>query len=132
MKNLFLVLMAVFSVSLYAETVSKLSAPFQFPTAVGVISGHSMQSKDVSFSYHLHSGNRSVIGLSWALPEKAEKGSISVFSLSGTKIKTIPISGNHARVNWDISGSTKLANGVYLATLTSGSYKKNLQILISR
>jgi hypothetical protein len=132
MKNLFLVLMAVFSVSLYAETVSKLSAPFQFPTAVGVISSHSMLSKDVSFSYNLHSGNRTMIGLSWTLPEKAEKGSISIFTLSGTKIKTFPISENHAGMTWEISGAAKLANGVYLATLTSGSYKKNLQILISR
>jgi hypothetical protein len=132
MKYFFLVLMAGVSVSLYAETVSKLSAPFQFPTSVGVHSSHSLQCKDLSFSYTLHSGNRAIIGLSWTLPEKAERGSISIFTLSGTKIKTIPISENHAGATWDISGAAKMANGVYLATLTSGSYKKNIQILISR
>jgi hypothetical protein len=132
MKYFFLVLMAGVFVSLFADTVSKNSAPFAFPPSVGVIGSYSTQSQSFSFSYNIHSSNRTVIGLSWTLPERAEKGSISVYNLSGTKIKSFSISRNQASVNWDISGGAKPANGVYLATLTSGSHKKNLQILISR
>jgi len=134
MKYLFLVLMALFSVNLLADTVSKNSAPFTFPPSAGAISRSSAQSQNISFSYNIHSGNRTVIGLSWTLPDamRTEKAMVSVYNLSGTKIKTFSITRNQANVNWDISGAAKPANGVYLATLTSGQNKKNLQILISR
>jgi hypothetical protein len=132
MKYFFLVLMAVFSVTVFADTVSKNSAAFAFPPAVGVTSTYAAHSQNLSFTYNIHSGLRSVIGLSWTLPEMAERATVSVYNLSGTKIKSFPISMNQTSVNWDISGMAKPANGVYLATLTSGQYKKNLQILISR
>jgi hypothetical protein len=132
MKTRFLILMAVFFAGVSAETVSKNSAPFPFPTTVGAKGFVSFQNKDISFSFKVHSGNRTIIGLSWSLPEKTQKGTISIFTLAGTKIKTFSITGQQGNVNWDLSPGTKLANGVYLATMTSGTYKKNLQILLSR
>ena len=132
MKTILLILLAVFFAGLSAETVVKNSAPFQFPTAVGVKGAISVQSRDISLSYKVHSGNQAVIGLSWSLPDKTPKGSITIFTLAGTKIKTFSITAQQGEVNWDISSGTKPANGVYLTTLTCGTYKKNLQILLSR
>lgn len=134
MRTCCLILVFALSVGLHAETVSKNSAAFTFPPSVGVTSGYFTQSQNISFSYNVHSGLRSVIGLSWTLPDamRAEKGTISVYTLSGTKIRTFLISRNQTSINWDISGAAKPANGVYLAILTSGQQKKNLQILISR
>jgi hypothetical protein len=132
MKISLLLLMAVFIAGVSGETVSKNSAAFQFPTTVGVKGGFSIQSSDLSFSYKLHSGNRAVLRLAWSLPDKAQKGTISIFTVAGTKIRTFSITEQHGEVSWDISAGKKPANGVYLATMTCGTYKTNLQILLSR
>jgi hypothetical protein len=133
MKYLFLVVMAVFTVSSFAaETVFKISPQFPWPGTTGVTGGYSLQVKDFSFSYNVHFGNRAVIGLSWSLPDKASKGTISIFTLTGTKIKSFSINEPQGSVAWDISGGKKTANGLYFATLTSGTLNKNLQIFLSR
>jgi hypothetical protein len=132
MKGFFLILTAAFAVNVCAETVVKNSAPFAFPASVGAIHGSSLQNKDVLFSYGTHYGSHTAIGLSWSLSVKAEMGSIAVYTLSGTKVKTFLITEQQGCVNWDITSGRRPVSGVYLATLTYGACKKNLQILLSR
>jgi hypothetical protein len=132
MKYFFLVLMAVFTVGSMADTVSKISPQFPWPVATGVIAGYSVQARDFSFSYNIHSGNQAVIRLTWSLPDKAPKGAISIFNLAGIKIKSFSINERQGSVGWNISGSKKPASGLYFATLTSGTFTKNLKIFISR
>jgi hypothetical protein len=132
MKRFFLLLTAAFAVGVCGETVVKNSAAFAFPATVGAIRASSFQNRDVLFSYSAHSGSRGVFGLSWSLPVKAEKGSIAVYTLTGTKVKTFLIREQQGSVIWDITSGKRLVSGVYIATLTSGTCKKNLQILLSR
>jgi hypothetical protein len=132
MKYLFLVLMAVFTISSFADVVNKTSERFQFVPFTGAKGGYPVQVNDISFSYNAHYVNRSIIGLSWSLPAKASKGTISIFTLAGTKIKSFSINERQGSVAWDISGNKKVANGLYFATLKSGTLNKNLQIFLSR
>jgi hypothetical protein len=132
MKYLFLAAAAVFTISSFADTVFKNSPQFPWPGTTGVTGGYAFQDKDFLFSYNVRSENRAVIGLSWSLPEKTSHGVISIFTLAGTKIKSFSLNERQGNVAWDISGNKKLANGLYFATLTSGTFKKNLQIFISR
>ena len=129
MKGFCLLLMAALAVSLSAETVVKVSAPFAFPIAVGVTGDRSLQSTKVSFTCRTGFAGRSVIEFSWSLPGKAEKGSISVFNIAGSHIKTFSMTSQHGSVRWDFSADKKLAKGIYIATLSYGIYKQNLKIV---
>jgi len=129
MKSFCLLLMTVLSVSLFAETVVKNSAPFAFPITVGVRGDHSLQSTKVSFTCRTIFAGRSVIEFSWSLPGKAGKGSISVFTIAGSRIKTFSMASQHGIVRWDISADKKLARGIYIATLSYGIHKQNLKIV---
>jgi hypothetical protein len=132
MKGLFLILTAFFVFGINAETVTKNSDPFAFPFPTRTIGQFSVQSKDIEFSYNLHSLNQSIVTLSWALPVKADRGSISIFTLSGIKIKTIAIAEPQGSINMGPSNGGKLPNGVYIASLSYGMCKKNIQMLISK
>jgi hypothetical protein len=128
------VLLTIIAVSLgiFAETVVKSSPAFQFPPATGARVGYAIQDNSVLFSYSRHFSSRYSVEIAWSLPGKMENGSISVFTLAGTKVKTFPISQQQGNVVWDLSNGRKMATGVYFATLTYGSFKKNMQILLSR
>jgi len=129
MKSFCLLLMAALSVSLFAETVVKNSAPFAFPITVGVTGDHSLQSTKASFTCRTIFAGRSVIEFSWSLPGKAEKGSIYIFTIAGSHIKTLSLPSQHGIVRWDISADKKLAKGIYIAKLSYGIYKQNLKIV---
>jgi hypothetical protein len=129
MKGFCLLLMAAFSVNLYAETVTKISAPFAFPTTSGVTGDRSFQSTKASFTCRTGFAGRSMIEFSWSLPGKAEKGSISVFTIAGSHIKTFSMTSQCGSVRWDLSASKKLARGIYIATLSYGIHKQNLKIV---
>ena len=129
MKGFCLLLMAALSVSLYAETVTKISAPFAFPTTVGVSGDRTFQSTMASFACRTGFAGRSMIEFSWSLPGKAEQGSISVFTISGSRIKTFPMNAQCGIVRWNMSAGKKLARGIYIATLSYGTHKQNLKIV---
>ncbi len=130
MKSLCLFLVAALSVGLFAETVVKNSVPFAFPTIVGVAGDHSLQSSKVSFACRTIVAGRSAIEFSWSLPGKAEKGSISVFTIAGSHIKTFSMTSQRGSIRWDISADKKLARGIYIAALSYGIYKQNLKIVL--
>lgn len=123
--------MVLFSFSLFAaETVVKNSVPFSFPMTVGVRWNSLSKGKMASFIPIFHyAGNRN-IELSWSLPGKVENGSISIFTLTGARIKTFPVASQEGSVVWNISADTKVANGIYFARLSNGAYKKNLKLFV--
>lgn len=120
------------SAGIFAETVVKSSPPFQFPSAAGLRSGYAIQDNGVLFSYRARFDRSATIQIAWSLPGKMEKGNISIFSLAGCRIKEFPVSANQGSLEWNLSGSARPASGVYLATLSYGACKKNMQILLSR
>ncbi len=115
-----------------AETVVKNSKAFTFPVTVGVRGGNALQHKEAVFAGSANLEGRRTITLSWSLPLKTAFGSISIFSLSGAKIKSFQVTSPQGYVNWDISGTGRSGNGIYLATLSCGSIKKNLKLMFCR
>ncbi len=133
MKVLYVLLLGALTAGLFAETVVKNSAPFSFPTTTGILNGYLLQNKEAVFVGNVNLSGRKIITLSWSLPVKAGGGGIiSIFNLSGAKIKSFQISSPQGYVNWDISGVRRSANGIYFATLSYGSIKKNLKLMFCR
>jgi hypothetical protein len=132
MKRSLMLLLIAFFVSAYAETVTKSSAAFPWPPTSGVLAGKTGFIDNISFSYQTGIAVKNVIILSWSLPMKAEKGNIAIFTLAGTRIASFPITAAKGSVNWNIAAARKPASGVFLATLSYGTFTKNQQILISR
>lgn len=112
------------------ETIVKLSAPFSFPAGVGISESPAFQN-NVLFSRASQLSGKKTIELSWSLPALAKSGSISIFSVTGSKIKTYSIASPAGKVEWDITGSEKVAKGVYFATISYGPSKKNLKLVIN-
>jgi hypothetical protein len=119
------------SMGLFAsETVVKSSAPFSFPTTVGITTAPSQFQKGLSFNANVHcAGNKSVL-LSWSLPGVPEKGTISIFSLSGSKIQTYSVNSRTGSVQWKLASDKKIAKGIYFARIMSGTYSKNIKLAI--
>jgi hypothetical protein len=118
-------------VPVFAETAVKSSAPFSFPTVVGVAWKVSSSGKDLSFVGHTRFSGRKIVELSWSMPGTMEKGSISIFNLAGATIKTFPVGSREGSVLWDAGSGKKAAKGIYFAKLTCGNYKKNVKIIIN-
>ncbi len=131
-KGRVLLSIVALSVGIFAETVVKNSPAFQFPASVGVNSGYSIQDNGVLFTSRTGLANRDAVEIAWSLPGTIDKGHISIFTIAGCKIKDFSITRNQGSLEWNFSGSAHLASGVYLATLSFGLCKKNMQILISR
>jgi hypothetical protein len=113
------------------ETITKLSAPFSFPSTVGVAYRGSLPASGASFLYNTRITGKKVVELSWSLPGRANNGVISIFTVSGSKIKTFAITSQTGIVQWDISESKKVSKGVYFASMSFGSGKKNLKLVIN-
>jgi hypothetical protein len=132
MKSCGLIIALLFSLSLYAETTVKNSAPFSFPTAVGVGWGdHSAFGNEALFAGKTRSSGTHAIDFSWALSSKAKSGSISLFTVTGARVKTIPITSQSGSVSMDMSGG-KLSRGVYFAKLSYGTYEKTINFIAYR
>ena len=133
MKNSVLLLTVVLALGICAETVVKNSAPFSLPPPTGVIRGGvGVQNSNLSFTYAIHPSNSSAVVFSWSIPGKPAKGTIAIFTLAGTKVKSFPITRQHDSVSWGIADGTKPANGVYFATIAYGAFKKNMQLFLLR
>lgn len=132
MKGLCLFLLAALSVSLFAETVVKISAPFAFPTAVGVTAGQSSLDGAASFICKPHFGGKNAVLFSWSLPLASGKGTISIFTVRGTKIRSFAVTTHQGSMQWDVSKEGRLANGTYLASLSYGIYTRTSKIILYR
>jgi hypothetical protein len=113
------------------ETITKLSAPFSFPTTVGISGSRSFQTTSAAFVSTIHTNGKKTVELSWSLPATAKNGTISIFSVTGSKVKFFSISSHEGKVEWDITGSKKVGKGVYFASITYGLSKKNLKLVIN-
>jgi hypothetical protein len=113
------------------ETITKLSVPFSFPTTVGISGSRSFQTNNAAFLCDIRTNGKKIIELSWSLPSAAKNGTISIFSVSGSKIKTFSISSHEGKVEWDVTGSKKVGKGVYFASISYGPSKKNLKLIIN-
>jgi hypothetical protein len=123
--------MVLFPFSLFAaETVIKNSAPFSFPLTVGVKWKQSPQGKEASFVSRSHCMGRKVVEFSWSLPGKTEKGTISIFTIAGSRIKTFSVNAPEGSIRWEISTDKKVAKGIYFARLTYGKNTKNLKFFV--
>jgi hypothetical protein len=133
MKLPYFLLIGVLCSGLLAETVVKNSAAFSFPTTVvGILAGNALQNKESFFVGSASLAGRKTVTLSWSLPVKTARGTITIFSLSGAKIKSFPIATPQGYVTWDIGGMGRVANGLCFATLSCGSIKKNLHLMLCR
>jgi len=120
-----LLIIVAFSLCTFAETVTKSSVAFQFPTAVSASAWTFAQANEASFNFTKPGKN--IVEFSWNLPKKTIQGNISIFTVSGAKVKSFPFSSSYGTVQWNTA-----ASGIYFAQLSGGSFKKNLQIFLYR
>jgi hypothetical protein len=130
MTTRFLFLVVAFFSVLSAETVTKNSPPFAFPSVVGVIGTRSLQSGGAVFHLRPIGIAGTKMEISWSLPVRALQGSISIFNVSGSRVKTFTIVSPSGRVQWDISNGNKAARGIYFAALSYGACKKNCTVVL--
>jgi hypothetical protein len=131
MNRLFFLIMA-FAVwaGLFAETVVKNSAPFSFPTTVGTMVDRQLLAGDASFRGKAVCTGKSAIVFWWSLPSAAENGVISIFRVDGSRIASLAIASSRGSVHWGIAGKTQAANGIYLATLSYGTIKRDCKVIL--
>jgi hypothetical protein len=130
MNTRFLLLVVAFFSVLSAETVTKTSPAFSFPSAVGVIGARSFQSNDAVFHYRTIGVAGTNVEISWSLSVQAAQGSISIFNVSGSRVKTFAVASRNGKVQWDISNGGKPARGIYFAALSYGACKKKCTIVL--
>jgi hypothetical protein len=112
------------------ETITKLSAPFSFPTSVGIFGTHLFQANKASFLSNTQLTGKKAIELSWAFPVAAKNGNISIFTVNGSKVKTFAITSQTGKVIWNFAESKKIGKGVYFAAISYGAGKQNLKLFI--
>jgi len=131
MKSSFLILAFVFS-CLYAEITVKSSVPFSFPTTVGLMTGGRLVStREASFAGRTRFSGANAIDFSWSLTSTPKNGSISLFTVTGARVKTVPITSPSGNVSMDVSGG-KLARGIYFAKLAYGTFEKTINFIVYR
>jgi hypothetical protein len=132
MKSHGFIIALLLSQCLYAETTVKNSAPFSFPTTVGVMTAGSLVSaSEATFTGRTHFSRANAIDFSWSLTSTAKKGSIAIFTVSGACVTTIPIASQSGSSAVDISGG-KLAHGIYFAKLAYGSFERTVNFIVYR
>ncbi|MBN1128517.1 MAG: T9SS type A sorting domain-containing protein [Chitinispirillaceae bacterium] len=112
-----------------AETVVKNSAPFSFPLTVGTVTGKQAFAGHASFTAAYRTAGGMFLDLSWSFSSNRHAGTITLFSLRGTIIRSFPIKAASGFIRLNISES-RLAKGIYFARLSSGPANKNLKIVI--
>jgi hypothetical protein len=128
----FTMIMVFFAFGVIAsEIVTKSSAPFSFPTTVGVVWKNTVNENNASFISQTRRSGKNIVEFLWSFSSKVDKGNISVFNLSGSRIKMFSVSSREGSVQWDIYAGKKIAQGIYFAKLTCGNFKKDLRIIIN-
>jgi len=131
MRWSFLPAVALVCVGVFAsEIVTKSSAPFYFPMQVSAVRWNPVSAKGGAFSSRSFGAANKGIELSWTLPGGARSGSISLFNVAGSCIKTFPVTTPTGNVFWNNSGSGRVARGIYFANFSCAGFKKNLKLII--
>jgi hypothetical protein len=80
------------------------------------------------FIYKVYPGVKS-ISFSWSFSGgKTQEGRISIYSVSGKQIASVPIAGNQGTIPWTMPHG-KMARGIYFVSIYYGNYNKNLRLL---
>ena len=116
-------IVAVFAV---AETLTKDSAPFEFPVTGIEKKGIKSFNKAVLTSRLVAD---QVAAISWSIPDVVLNGELSLYSPSGALLKSFPVSRNKGTVLWDL-GKDGASHGVYVAAIQAGSYRNEFIIAI--
>jgi hypothetical protein len=115
---------------LFAQVVQKLSASFTFPTTLTYVKGRLVSPAQASFFRTAGiTSRKGIVTLEWSAPAASEQGRISVYSVSGVLVKNLVLTKNQGSLQCDLSRS---ATGIYLATLSYGSYRQNLKLALYR
>jgi hypothetical protein len=124
-----LVLFLAFGVFAAPETVSKASNPFIFQKGIGVIYPKVYSVNGMSFSYKKITARKESMSFSWSLSkEKADLGTLSIFTLSGKMVKSFDVTSPEGSRTWSMPRS-RMASGVYFAKLSYGKFNKSLKIV---
>jgi hypothetical protein len=128
-KSSILVLFMVLGIFAAHEDVLKSSAPFSFVQA-GVINQVNYFANGLSFSYKRITAGKDGMLFSWSLPKnKTDIVKLSLYTVSGKLLKSFTLtSTDKPYVSWN-GPNSKLAGGVYLATLSFGQIKKAMRVL---
>jgi hypothetical protein len=116
------------AVSLWAETVEKNSAEFSFPTVTSVRESGNVPGAASLFSITTSSAGKRNLSFAWSVAGTAKKGTISLYTLSGLKIRTIPVSSATGAVSLDLP-SKRIASGLYFATMSFGDFEKTINFI---
>jgi len=108
------------------------SAPFSFPAEVGVKIPVSTPSTAMYFKYSVSASPAGLLTFTWSFLGQAahQRGTITVYSLSGRAVKTFPVSTNAGSVTWHAPGQS--VKGVYIARIICGSARQTIKLLLCR
>ncbi|HUI91264.1 MAG TPA: T9SS type A sorting domain-containing protein [Chitinivibrionales bacterium] len=127
-KSKLLVLFLAVCVFAAPETKTATSGQFSFVQGVGVYQPRLFNLDAMYFTCKKLVNGKGAISFSWSLPGmKADNGKISVFTVAGKLIRSFDIKSQEGRISWNMP--SRMASGVYFATLTYGAFKKNAKIL---
>jgi hypothetical protein len=112
-----------------AQTVEKLSASFTFPLTVSTsMQGKSQDPKAVSFfRMSSRSAQKGKIALEWTVNNSATSGTICIYAISGALVKKVALTASHGTMQFDLQ---KAAQGIYLASISYGTYRQNLKLAL--
>lgn len=114
---------------LLAQTVEKLSASFTFPLTLTTAGGKAIAPVPVSFFHVASKAQKGKIMLQWTVSSPAVSGAISIYSLSGALVKKVALKSNYGTMQCDLQ---KAAPGIYLASISYGTFRQNLKFALYR
>lgn len=112
-----------------SETVIKNSVPFSFPLTVGTMSDKKIFAGRVRLGAVYRAKGGKSLDLSWSFPHNGKSGTITLFSLKGATIRTVPITAPSGSIRLNMP-EMRLAKGIYFLRLSSASVNINHKIVI--
>ena len=115
---------------LCAQVVEKYSASFSFPTVITSVQGHPVSPlRDAFFRSSGIASRKGIVNLEWSVPAADGQGRIGLYSPSGALVKVFVVGKNRGAVQCDVS---RIGSGICLATLSYGSFRKNLTLAVCK
>jgi hypothetical protein len=113
--------------ALFAQVVEKNSASFTFPLTTSVVPGKTTAVQQSFFRMAGRSLSKGIVTLEWGTVQGATKGFISIYAVSGALVRKIPLTKHQGTAQCDLS---RAGAGVYLVTITYGTYRQNLKLAL--
>jgi hypothetical protein len=129
-KKAFLIFLAIVAVTPLpgrAVTWQVDSSPFDFPL-LSVLGGKHPGAYQAALR-GVYDAGRGIVSFSYRLPPASARAKLRIFNCRGGIVKNFDLDVQAGSVQWNISTS-KVAAGVYLASLRCGTIDKKAQISI--